>query len=537
MNPVVEHFVNVYKGMPLSRKILYGVLLLAVITGFIVMFIWANKVEYRPAFTNLSTEDAAAITSTLKEKRVPYRLTGGGKTIMVPVDSVYDVRLLLAGSGLPKGSGVGYEIFDKTDFGTTDFVQKLNHQRALQGELARTIRQFDEVANAKVMIVLPKDSVFIEESKPPSASVLLKLKSDLNSEKVDAVVHLVSSAVEDLKPNQVTVVDTSGRVLFKGVSEAEKAKNMVDAQLSYQHKLEQDLTNRIQTMLERIVGKDKAVVRVTSEMDFDKVDISEEIYDPDVQVVRSRKSSGEDVETRKMENGSISSVNPVPADNNPDNIVENSKKQNETVNYEINRTVRRTTRPIAALTRLSVAAVIDGKYRSETDKNGQTRSKFSPRPEAEMQQFRKIVEKAMGYNEDRGDQVSVECFPFSESDPFLASAQETPSDWKSFMKAYGRILANGLLLILLFLLIIRPVMKTVKEINAANQKTALPAPEESDGADAGEDGSLLDVSSGEDDALLAQVEELPPVEKALAFAREDMDKTTNIIKAWLKEIE
>jgi flagellar M-ring protein FliF len=341
--------------------------------------------------------------------------------------------------------------------------------------------------------------------------------------------------VEDLKPNQVTVVDTSGRVLFKGVSEAEKAKKMVDAQLGYQHELEQDLTQRIQTMLERIVGKDKAVVRVTSEMDFDKIDISEEIYDPDVQVVRSRKTSGEDVQARKTENGNISSVNPVPTENNPLNVVENSKKQEETVNYEISRTIRRTTRPVAALTRLSVAAVIDGKYRSKTDKDGQSRREFYPRTEAEMQQFRKIVEKAMGYNEDRGDQVTVECFPFSAGDTFLAAADEGISDWRGFIKSYGRILANGFLLILLFLLIIRPVMKTVKEINAAGQKTALPAPDEKETAE-GEDESLLDVSEDEKAGqLLPKPEDLPPVEQALHLAREDMDRTANIIKSWLKE--
>lgn len=538
MNPVIEHFVNVYKDMPLSRKILYGTLMMVVIIGFIVMFVWANKVEYRSAFSNLSAEDAAAITATLKEQRIPYHLAGGGGTIMVPADSVYDARLIAAGTGLPKGSGVGYEIFDQNDFGTTDFVQKLNRQRALQGELARTIKEFEEVIDAKVMIVMPKDSVFIEETKPPSASVLLKLKSDLNSGKVDAVVHLVSSAVEDLRPDLVTVVDTRGRVLFKGMSEAEKAKKMANAQLTYQHRLEQELVERIQTMLERIVGKEKAVVRVTSEMDFDKVDISEEIYDPDVQVVRSRKSSGEDVQKQKTEAGNISSVNPVPAGNQAGNILENAKKQEETVNYEISRTVRRTTRPIAALKRLSVAAVIDGKYRIETDENGNTQSQFYARTGEEMEQFRKIVEKAMGYNEDRGDQVTVECFPFSDVGSLFAAAEDRETGWKAFTKTYGRILANGVLLILLFLLIIRPVMKTVKEINTAHQKAALPPPDESGEAGTlGEDGTLLETSGEKAEHLLPKPEDLPPVEKAMFFAREDMDKTANIIKAWLKEAE
>lgn len=528
MNPVIEHFVKVYKGMPLSRKILSGSLILLVIAAFAAMFIWANKVEYQAAYTHLTPEDAAAITGKLKEKRIPYRLDGEGSAIMVPAENVYDVRLSLAASGLPKGGGVGYEIFDKNDFGTTDFVQKLNHQRALQGELARTVKEFDEVIDAKVMIVLPKDSVFIEETKPPSASVLLKLKSDLNREKVDAVVHLVSSAIEGLTPEMVTVVDTTGRVLFKGTSEEEKVDMLANAQLNYKNTVEKDLTERIQTMLERIVGKDKAIVRVTSEMDFDRVDVNEEVYDPDVQVIRSRKTSAEDIQKQHAATGKISSVNPVPTDGGDGksgDILENSKKQDETVNYEISRTVRRTTKPVAVLTRLSVAAVIDGKYAFET---GESKRKYIPRSEAEMDQFRKIVEKAMGYNEDRGDQVSVECFSFSAVDDFSAPG-DTQSGWEAFKKEYGRSLANGLLIILLFLLIIRPIMKTVKEIKVAAKEPALPAPGESS------EENLLEGADQGSKKALPQPDKMLPTEKAVYYAREDLNKTANIIKSWLNE--
>ena len=531
MNPVIEHFVKVYKGMPLSRRILSGSLILLVIAGFAAMFIWANKVEYQAAYTHLAPEDAAAITGKLKEKRIPYRLEGGGSAIMVPAENVYDVRLSLAAAGLPRGGGVGYEIFDKNDFGTTDFVQKLNYQRALQGELARTIKEFDEVSDAKVMIVLPKDSVFIEETKPPSASILLKLKSDLNREKVDAVVHLVSSAIEGLTPGMVTVVDTTGRVLFKGTSEEEKVDMLANAQLNYKNTVEKDLTERIQTMLERIVGKDKAIVRVTSEIDFDRVDVNEEVYDPDVQVIRSRKTSAEDIQKQHAATGKISSVNPVPADGSDGksgDILENTKKQDETVNYEISRTVRRTTKPVAVLTRLSVAAVIDGKYVFETGETGESKRKHIPRSEAEMDQFRKIVEKAMGYNEDRDDQVSVECFPFSTVDDF-STPGDTQSGWEAFKKEYGRSMANGLLIILLFLLIIRPIMKTVKEIQAAAKEPALPAPEES-----GEE-NLLEAVEEEVKIALPKPPKNSQAEKAAHYARHDLKKTVNILKGWLNE--
>ena len=190
----------------------------------------------------------------------------------------------MARQGLPKGGGVGFEIFDKTEFGATEFVQKINKTRAIQGELARTISAFDEVKAARVMIVLPKDSVFVEEVKKPSASILLELNSDLEKEEVTAIAHLVASSIQDLQPQQVTIVDTAGRILFEGKSQEEQAKitaqNMADAQYQYKIRFEENLTHRIQTMLERIVGKDKAIVRVTTEMDFSKNDMNEEIYDP-----------------------------------------------------------------------------------------------------------------------------------------------------------------------------------------------------------------------------------------------------------------
>ena len=202
----------------------------------------------------------------------------------------------MAKDGIPKGSGVGFEIFDKTDFGTTEFVQKINQRRAIQGELARTIRAFDEVKDARVMIVFPKDSVFVEETKKPSASILLELKSELTEDKVAAVAHLVASAIEDLTPKLVTIVDTTGRILFEGKSEEEKARidtrNLADSQYKYKMRYETTLSERIQTMLERIVGKDKAIVRVTAEMDFSTSSTNEEIYDPferETNFVRSKQ--------------------------------------------------------------------------------------------------------------------------------------------------------------------------------------------------------------------------------------------------------
>ncbi|OGR59587.1 MAG: flagellar M-ring protein FliF, partial [Desulfobacula sp. RIFOXYB2_FULL_45_6] len=366
MNPVIEKIIAMFKGMSLSRKVALGIMTMAMIAGFTTMFIWANKTEFKVAFSGLTKEDAALVVEKLKESNTPHRLTGDGTTIMVPEPVVYDVRLTMAKDGIPKGGHVGFEIFDKTEFGTTDFVQNINKTRAIQGELARTITAFNEVKSARVMIVMPKDSVFVEEIKKPSASILLELNSDLEKEKVTAIAHLVASAIQDLTPKEVTIVDTAGRILFEGKSEEEQAKinagNLADAQ--YQHKIrfEENLTKRIQTMLERIVGKDKAIVRVTSEMDFSQDDMNEEIFDPferGGEFVRSKKNRSEKLVAQSEETPVPSTVNPIVGDENLQDKQNNelTDKKDDTFNYEISKRVREVRKPMAVLTRLSVAAV------------------------------------------------------------------------------------------------------------------------------------------------------------------------------------
>ncbi len=566
MNPIIERIINTIKEMSLARKISLGVLALVLIAGFTTMFIWANKIRFRPAYTDLSQEDAAAIVASLKESNTSYQMADNGATILVPEDKVYDVRLSLAKEGIPKGGGVGYEIFDKTEFGTTEFVQKVNKKRAIQGELARTIRSFDEVKSARVMIVLPKDSVFVEETKKPSASILLELEDNLEKEEVASIAHLVASAVQDLTPELVTIVDTAGRILFEGKSEEEKARidarNLADAQYQYKVRYEQNLSHRIQTMLERIVGTDKAIVRVTSEMDFSRNNMNEEIYDPyerETQFVRSRKDQAEKVTRRQEEMREPSSVNPVvpPGEGTPAGEgVEVVDKTANTVNYEISKRVRSQEKPMAVVERLSVAAVVDGKYEFRTNENGNTERVYVPRAEEEMQQFRDIVVKAMGFNEIREDQVSVECFPFA-SIAEMAVPEEKVTTWRSIQKEHGRTIANILLVILLFLFVIRPIIKTVRDIKVTVEKEAMPGAEgllEEEERDpsfkkmTGEqqkefldkmsprerDEYVANLSASEKAAYLAN---LSMPDKARYYADSDLDRTVNILKGWLGENE
>lgn len=566
MNPVIERIITMLKELSLPKKIALGVLALAIVAGFTTMFIWTNKTQFKAAYSGLTKEDAALVVAKLKESQTPYRLTGDGTTIMVPAGVVYDVRLDMAQEGIPKGGGVGYEIFDKTEFGTTEFVQKINKKRALQGELSRTIAAFDEVRTARVMIVLPKESVFVEETKEPSASILLELTSDLDKEKVTAIAHLVASSIQDLTPKLVTIVDTAGRILFEGKSEEEEARiqaeNLADAQYQYKVRFEENLTRRIQSMLERIVGMDKAIVRVISEMDFSKNSLNEEIYDPferGGEFVRSRKNKAEKVVQLTEDIGIPSSVNPITEEDPTGQALnERINKSDDTVNYEISRRIRETMKPMAVLTRLSVAAVIDGKYEYQTDETGNRKRVYVPRSAEEMQQFENIVIKAMGYNEDRNDQVTMESFPFASIADLEADKPEL-TGWRMVQQEYGRLIANLLLVFVLFLFVIRPIIKTVKDIKTTVEEEMLPGPEdlqlleeeekepefiEMDGEQQKEYLEMMTNEQKEDfisrmspAERASYLANMPVTDKAKYYAEKDLVKSINIIKSWVSEME
>jgi polyferredoxin/type III secretory pathway lipoprotein EscJ len=239
------------------------------LAGFGSLIYWNSKPEYQILFSNLSQEDAGEMVNKLKEKKIPFQLSANGGSILVARDQVYDTRLSLAAEGLPKGGGVGFEVFDRTNLGATDFVQKLNYQRALQGELSRTIRQIKEIEQARVHIVTPKESLFIEEQKKPSASVLLKTRSGMKLEpsQVEGIVHLVASAVEGLDSGNITVVDTSGKILFKR-NDSTLIGQMTTNQLEYQRNIEEGLKKKVQGMLEEVLGLNKAIALAASNVSF-----------------------------------------------------------------------------------------------------------------------------------------------------------------------------------------------------------------------------------------------------------------------------
>lgn len=513
----IEQFGETLKVMPLSKKISMVLMLGLVVAGFALMFSWVNRIDYQILYSNISEEDASSIVSKLKEQRIPYKLEGGGTLIMVPADKVYETRLVMAGERLPRGGNVGFEIFDQTSFGTTEFVQRLNYQRALQGELSRTIGEFREVDHARVLIVLPKDSLFIEDTRPSSASVLLKLRSNLSQDKVAGIVHIVASAVEGLTPEQVTVVDTNGRVLFKGPHQGDQAALFT----SNKREVEGKTAGRIQSMLEGIVGKGKAIVRVSAEIDFDQIDLSEEKYDPDNIVVRSRQRKVESSE-KGGRNATATALNTgqarIPSQGSEAST--RSQKEDEVVNYEINKVTRRVIKPSGTVTRLSVAAVVDGTYDIITAEDGSKTKKYIPRSPKELEEFENIVKKAMGYNADREDQIQMSCFPLSVSTIMEGVPVEgvVETGWMAYGRQYIKPAINFLLVIVIFLFVVRPLLKSARGIFTTGASRILPATHE-----------------GLESASLPELEAKSMREKTVIVAKKDVDRTQQVLRGWLGE--
>ncbi len=524
MNGSITQFLDFIGSLPFSKKISIAFTFILVIAGFAFMFFLANQEDYQVLFNNLSPQDGSSIVVRLKEKNIPYKVEASGTTIMVPKEKVYELRLVLAGDGLPSGGGVGFEIFDKPDFRTTKFVQELNYRRALQGELSRTISMFNEVKASSVFLAIPKDSLFVDDKKPTSASIQLDLSSRLPANRVAAIVHLVANAVEGLDPNHVTVVDTKGRVLFKGEVEDDASSILSGTKLDYKRNSENEIKDNVQSMLEGIVGPGKAIVRVSAEIDFNKVTLNQEEYDPSSTVVRSKRNFEETMGAAENATG-----NPETLVNRRSGVLPSSNAARKTktkkdiaTNYEVNKTIREVIKPAGNISRLSVAAVIDGTYKLERLKDGTMKKLYSPRSEDEMKTFEEIVKKAMGYSEDREDRVSVRCIPFSDSMPADMNGTVESSEFNpiTLLTENRKTLVNIALVILAFFLIVRPLLKSVRGIA---QRPVFKGGE----LQSGTKGYVeIPVSEG-----------INKRERILEISNSNPEKTREVIKGWIGEKE
>jgi flagellar M-ring protein FliF len=518
------HFLNDLKEMlarvlsvfsPRQKRLLFIGLPLAVSFAYGAYRIY-DRVNYGPLFSNLAPQDGAAIVKELDAAKVPYVISAGGTAIEVPRDMIYSTRLKLAGKGMPTGGGVGFEIFEKTAFGVSEFTQQVNYLRALQGELSRTINALSAVQSSRIHLALPSRSSFLGQEEKPSASVVVDLRPGyhLSPDQVQGIVNLVASSVPKLSAEKVTVIDSSGRPLKELIqtaagSEAEKLN-----QLKLKH--EQDLERRIETMLDPVLGPGKVVVRTSVQINSQETQMTKEQFDPENRVVRSQRQASDDA---GVNGGGVPGVQSnVPGGDAGRSAVQSaSKRSSEMVTYEVGRTTSRIMEPRGQLQKLSVAVLVDGTYQKD---------KYIPRNKEELEVITGMVKRAVGFDADRGDEIEVANVPFKIQPvtPVQPVAAPNLKDVVQTPIGIGVIAGAALILgTLIFLFMKRGSKRSPAEAAPAAEPVLTSATPE---------------QVQEEVAVVAQkivVSEDPRKEQLTQIARDYHDVTARIIRMWLQE--
>ncbi|HYL80071.1 MAG TPA: flagellar basal-body MS-ring/collar protein FliF, partial [Candidatus Acidoferrum sp.] len=454
---------------------------------------------------------------------------------LVPGSQVYETRIKLATAGLPQGGGVGFELFDRSSFGVTDFVQKLNYQRALQGELARTIGQIREVQQARVHIVLPQPTIFSDREKPATASVVLGLRPNgrLNPEQVRAIVHLVSGSVEGLDADHVTVIDSAGRMLSSRSDRGPAAGTA--SQYEYQSGVETDLQRRVQSMLEEVLGPGKASVRVAAQLEFSQGERTEERVDPNTVV----KSEQRTTETTKGSStrpngvpGTTANLGSPPTGVSGTSSSNESVKEQESIQYEVGRVVERRTLVAGDIKRLSVAVLVDPPYRVTTGAKGGEQKLPVPRDKAELEKLRAMVMKAVGFNASRGDEVEVAELAFDtsamERERLIAERAERTAFWWSLPKPAG--IGFGILLLVLFGL--RPLLAALRRVPRTGSRLDVVEPAAIQAAVTAQ--LKARAAAALNPAQLLKVQEREELHSRIGtLARSNPDQVAQLIRSWM----
>ncbi len=404
-----EQIKKFFNTMTRSQKIVLFTSTGVLIAGIVFILIISSRVDYAPLFTNLNQQDEASIISYLEQKKIDYKLVNQ-TTIEVPKEKVYKLRLELVAAGLPKHGVVGFEIFDKQSFGTTNFVENINYIRALEGELTRTIDSIGEVKSARVNLAIPKPTVFTEEQSPPTASVVLDLNSPLSQRQIIAIQKLVAASVPKLTYKNVTILDSEGNLLSKNENEDEL---LTANELKYKSIVEKEYSQRIKNLLTPILGKGKFVASVDVELDLSKVKKTSVVYDPNSVVV---SEENEESTSTSPSNGGIPGVVSNVGNNTKTTTQSQAKssKSKSVTNYDVGKTETVTNEPLIKIKKISVAVVVDGIYQPVKNKKGKIiKYKYEPQSAQTIQLIKDAVMKAIGYNKARGDEVSVSSMKFS----------------------------------------------------------------------------------------------------------------------------
>jgi flagellar M-ring protein FliF len=509
--------------------------------GFLMLRVTAT--QYTTLYSDLTLEDSSAVIKELERQGISYEMKNDGAILMVPRDKVARLRMKLAESGLPKGGGIGYEIFDKSDaLGATSFVQNINKLRALEGELARTIGALDRVKSARVHLVMPEKPLFARDKIEPSASIVLKVRGGLEVQQVRAIRHLVASAVQGLKAERVSIIDETGRLLADGAA--------ADGGLSAggderQLNLERRLRDQVEQLVGSVVGVGRARVQLTADFDFNRITQTSDKFDPEGRVLRSSQSRDESAMTLDNKEGQVTVSNELPnanANTSGAQARDQSKKSEETLNYEISRVTKTEVIEGGRVNRLSIAVLVDGTY----GKNEKGESVYQPRTKDEIDRIAALVRSSVGFDQRRGDQVEVVNLRFADG-----QSVSTPelTGWQAMLQFSKEDIMRGVELVVMFLLgalvlllVVRPLVRRMitpdKPAPALAATGALP-PELMAALDAVNPEELALVPNHTSKMIdMAKVQgqvHAQSVQKVGALADQNPQETISIIRQWLHE--
>ena len=460
------------------KKVAMVVIGAGIIVGMTLVAYWAGETTYVPLMTGLNPEDSASVMRVLREKRISFKVDPTGKNISIPPESVFDLRLELATLGMPQSGVVGYEVFDKQTLGTTNFVQKMNQKRAIEGELMRTINTMKGVKRSRVHLAIPQKTAFVEDQKKTTASVALDIEPGtvLNERQIFGIGNLVARAVEGLEVTDVVIVDSNGRVLSKNPADPIAAATAT--QLDFQSRIEADLEHRVEDIMSKIVGEGHVVAKVSAELDFSQVNETQTTYDPDGTAVRSvEKRSDSANGTRPGPYGLAGAASNQPGQPPAANgeVKTETVRNNEVVNNEVPTTVKRTVRPTGQVKRLSVAVVVDGKpVRAPASAGKDAKTENQAWSAEKLKEFEAVIANTVGIDRKRGDTLEVRNMEFARIDFEEAGRVIAEKERKSYVQQlvlYGVI---GLTILMFFMFVVRPFIKWVTENTIDSVDTFLP---------------------------------------------------------------
>ncbi len=472
---IVTNFGEFFSSLDVVRRV--GVIALALITVTIIVAIitWAAKTQYKVLYTDLTKEDSALIAQMLEEAKISYQIADEGKTIKVPEDKTEVWRLEIAKKGVNFSSTVGYEVFDNQSFGTTSFVQKINKQRALEGELIKTIKHIRGVERARVHLSIPESSPFVSEQKPPGASVVLELSPGVvpTSGEIRGIQQLVSAAVERMRTEDVIIINSRGKKLSENLGDSMTAETA--NRMALESKLNAQYEKQVEEILSRVVGEGKVIAKVSAKLDFTERIETQTTYDNENKAIISEVANKQKLlGTRPSPQGIPGARSNLPGEKPQPGIPETKNdvdKSLTTRNYGVPSKVTKSKKPTAELKNLSVAVMLDGKRAPVLDENGVQKvseqgiplTKYEPWSKAEIENFRQVVASALGISLTRGDQLTIKNMEFAEEDLAAVEAILERRENREIIKNLTKYLMIGLIISLFFLVVVRPFIAWVTE--------------------------------------------------------------------------